>query len=235
MLFQNATDIVQTQEADLLPGEVIHEEGVALVWTRENGKSYLRLSTGNKDEQFAGFALARSMPPATMARVEEFVIDATLKYTATKLPIAGQLLVKIDGVKADQEAANTASAAGIVGVQGADLFFNKADEGKKVFVQYAHELSVTEARSYTADAPIGGLPSNVVGRVGYIKLGNVATSVFDAAADWSNDNVLNPSLGADGRLTIGGTGTVLKGCVIKQAPNAERGYLIIEMSSSYGA
>lgn len=77
MLFQNATAIVQTQEADLLPGEVIHEEGLALVWVREGGHSFLRLSTGAADEVFAGFALARSMPPANMNRVEEFVIDAT--------------------------------------------------------------------------------------------------------------------------------------------------------------
>lgn len=235
MLFQNATDIVQTQEADLLPGEVIHEEGVALVWIRENGKSFLRLSTGVAGEVFAGFALARNMPPATMARVEEFAIDATKKYTATRVPTAGALLVKIDGVKAEQEAAASASAAGKVGVQGADLYFHADDIGKKVFIQYAYELTVTEARSYTADAPIGGLPSNIEGSCGYIKLGNIATSVFDASADWSADNVLHPKLGPNGTLTLGGNGTELKGCIIKQAPTSERGYLIVEMSSSYGA
>ena len=235
MLFQNATAIVQTQEADLLPGEVIHEEGVALVWTREGGHSFLRLSTGAANEVFAGFALARSMPPANMNRVEEFVIDATKKFTASRVPNAGALLVKIDGTKATQEANAAPSAEGIVGVQGADLYFHADDIGKKVRIQYAYELTVTEARSYTADAPIGGLPSNVEGRIAYIKLGNVATSMFDPTADWSADNVLHPSLGADGLLTIGGNGTVLKGLIIKQAPTTERGYLIIETTSSYGA
>lgn len=235
MLFQNATDIVQTQEADLLPGEVIHEEGVALVWTKEGGKSFLRLSTGVQGELFAGFALARSMPPANMNRVEEFVIDATKKFTLARVPNAGALLVKIDGTKADQEATAAASAEGKVGVQGADLYFHADDIGKKAFVQYAFELTVTEARSYTADAPIGGLASNVEGRVGYIKLGNIATSMFDPTADWSADNVLTPRLGPNGLLTIGGNGTELKGCIIKQAPTTDRGYLIVEMSSSYGA
>lgn len=235
MLFQNATDIVQTQEADLLPGEVIHEEGVALVWAREGGRSFLRLSTGAQGETFAGFALSRSLPPANMNRVEEFVIDATKKYTASRVPNAGALLVKIDGTKATQEATTTPSAAGVVGVQGADLYFHADDIGKKVFIQYAYELTVTEARSYTADAPIGGLATNVVGRCGYIKLGNIATSMFDPTADWTADNVLHPSLGADGLLTVGGNGTVLKGMIIKQAPTTERGYLIVEMSSSYGA
>ena len=235
MLFQNATEIVQTQEADLLPGEVIHEEGVALVWVREGGNSFLRLSTGAQGESFAGFALSRSMPPSHMNRVEEFVIDATKKFTASRLPDAGAMLVKIDGTKATQEANAAPSAEGIVGVQGADLYFHADDIGKKVRIQYAYELTVTEARSYTADAPIGGLASNVEGRIGYIKLGNIATSMFDPTADWTADNVLHPTLGPNGLLTVGGNGTELKGCIIKQAPTTERGYLVIEMSSSYGA
>ncbi len=235
MLFQNATDIVQTQEADLLPGEVIHEEGVALVWAKENGQSYLRLSTGVTGEVFAGFALARNMPPAFMPRVERFVVDATKKHTATRLPQAGQLLVKIDGVKADQEANTAPTEEGAVGVEGADFYFHADDIGKEVVIQYAYELTVTEARSYTADAPIGGLPSNVIGRIGYIKLGNIATTMFDANSDWAADAVLNPRLGPDGRLTLEGNGTILKGCIIKHAPNSEKGFLIVEMSSSYGA
>ncbi|QYW03448.1 hypothetical protein pEaSNUABM34_00146 [Erwinia phage pEa_SNUABM_34] len=235
MLYQNATDIVQTQEADLLPGEVIHEEGVALVWARENGQSFLRLSTGAANEVFAGFALARNMPPAHMNRVETFTIDATKKFTASRVPDAGRLFVKIDGKKADQEADTEASAVGKVGVDGADLYFHADDVGKTVYVQYAYELTVTEARSYTADAPIGGLASNVVGRIGYIKLGNIATSMFDPSVDWSADNVLHPTLGPNGMLTIGGTGTELTGCIIKHSPTSDKGYLIIEMSSSYGA
>ena len=235
MLFQNATEIVQTQEADLLPGEVIHEEGVALVWVREGGNSFLRLSTGAHGESFAGFALSRSMPPSHMNRVEEFVIDATKKFTASRLPDAGAMLVKIDGTKATQEANAAPSAEGIVGVQGADLYFHADDIGKKVRIQYAYELTVTEARSYTADAPIGGLASNIEGRIGYIKLGNIATSMFDPTADWTADNVLHPTLGPNGLLTVGGNGTELKGCIIKHAPTTERGYLVIEMSSSYGA
>lgn len=237
MLYQNATDIVQTNEADLLPGEVIHEEGVALVWAREGGKSYLKLSTGTANEVFAGFALARSMPPATQVRVEEFTIDATLKYTSTRLPIAGQILVLIDKTKADLEATAAASAAGKVGQVGADFHFHADDEGKSVRLQYAYELNAIEARAYTADAPVGGLATNVMGRVGYIKLGNISTSLFDASVDWTADNVLHPNLGAGGILTIGGNGTKLHGCIIKAAPQpgSMNGFLVIEMTSSFGS
>ncbi len=238
MLYQNATDIVQTQEADLLPGEIIHEEGVALVWVREGGKSFLRLSTGTAGEVFAGFALSRALPPSTQVRIEEFRVDVTHKYTTERLPLAGQILVMIDGTKADQEAGDTASAAGKVGVNGADFAFHADDEGKEVRIQYAYELNAIEARQYTADAPVGGLSSNVQGRCGYIKLGNISTNMFDASVNWNDDSVLHPKLGPNGLLTLGGNGTELKGCIIKQAPAAggfENGFLVIEMSSSYGA
>lgn len=234
MLFTNATDIVQTNEADLLPGTMIQEEGQALVWVKEGGKTYLTVSTGAADEVFAGFAIARLLPPTHQIRVEEFTIDATGRFTAGRLPEAGAMLVKIAGKKATQEADDAASAAGTVGVEGGNLYFHKDDIGKKVYIQYGYVLNAVEARSFLADAPIGGLAANQLGRCGYIKLGNVATNMIDFAADWSDDAVLHPSLGPDGRLTVGGTGTLLKGVMIKQVPTAERGYIIFEMASSYG-
>lgn len=237
MLYNNATDIVMTQEHDLLPGTIIHEEGLALVWTKEGGETYLRPSTGATGEKFAGFAISRALPPATQVRIEEGTIDATLKFTSARLPIAGQLLVLIDGVKAEQEAGTAASAAGKVGVNGADFTFHEDDKNKEFKIQYAYELTHIEARQYTADAPVGGLSSNVMGRIGYIKLGNVATSMFDPTVNWSDDTVLSPNLGADGRLTIGGNGTLLSGCIIKKVPAAggfEKSFLVVEMTSGNG-
>lgn len=238
MLYNNATDIVMTQEHNLQPGVMIHEEGVALVWTKEGGETFLKPSTGAAGEQFAGFAISRAMPPATQVKIEEGTIDSTLKFTSDRLPIAGQLLVLIDGVKAEQEAGSTASAAGKVAVNGADFVFHADDENKEYKIQYAYELTAIEARAYTADAPIGGLSSNVMGRIGYIKLGNIATSMFDPTVNWSDDTVLNPSLGPDGRLTIGGNGTKLTGCIIKKVPAAgglESSFLVVEMTSGNGA
>lgn len=232
MLYQIATDIVMTQEGDLLAGEVIQEEGVALVWHRENGRNYLKLSRGVSGEVFAGFALARNMPPAFQIHVEEFTIDATLTYTLQRIPAAGQSLVKIGGVKATEQAGEEApDAAGEVTVDGAELLFNIADLGKKVYAQYASELTVSEARAITGDAPVGGLPTNIQQRVGYIKLGNVSTNMIDASADWNNDTILNPSLGAGGKLTVGGAGSLLKGVIIKKAPDAQNGYATFELAT----
>ncbi len=233
MLYQIATDIVMTNEGDLLPGEVIHEEGVALVWHRENGKNFLKLSRGVANEVFAGFALARNMPPAFQIYVEEFTIDATQAFTLQRLPTDKQSLIKIAGkaatsVTAGEEAPD---AAGEVVLNGAEVLFAAADVGKKVFVQYASELTVGEARAITGDAPVGGLPSNIQQRIGYIKLGNVSTNMIDASADWSNDAILNPSLGAGGKLTIGGNGTLLRGVIIKKAPDHTNGYATFELAT----
>lgn len=232
MLYQIATDIVMTNEGDLLPGEVIHEEGVALVWHRENGNNFLKLSRGVPGEIFAGFALARNMPPAFQIYVEEFTIDATASFTLQRLPQAGQTLVKIAGVKATEGAGEDApDTAGEVTFNGAELLFHADDVGKKAFIQYASELTVGEARAITGDAPVGGLPSNIQQRIGYIKLGNVSTNMIDATADWSNDTVMNPSLGAGGKLTIGGSGTLLKGVIIKKAPQGIAAYATFELAA----
>lgn len=232
MLYQIATDIVMTNEGDLLPGEVIHEEGVALVWHRENGKNFLKLSRGVPGEIFAGFALARNMPPAFQIYVEEFTIDATQAFTLQRLPTDKQLLIKVAGKSATIEAGEESPAtAGEVALHGAEVLFAAADVGKKVFVQYASELTVGEARAITGDAPVGGLPSNIQQRIGYIKLGNVSTNMIDASADWSNDAILNPSLGAGGKLTIGGEGTVLRGIIIKKAPDHTNGYATFELAT----
>lgn len=232
MLFQIATDIVMTQEADLLPGVAIHEEGVALVWHRENGKNFVKPSEGVSGEVFAGFAMSRNLPPAFQVFVEELTIDATLSYTLRRLPKAGQSLIKIAKVKADATTGDTnPTDAGDVVINGAELLFASADLGKKVFVQYASELTVSEARAITGDAPIGGLSANIRQRISYIKLGNVSTNMIDASADWSNDAILNPSLGAGGLMTVGGTGTLLKGVIIKKAPDATNGYATFELAT----
>ena len=232
MLYQIATDIVMTQEGDLLPGVAIHEEGVALVWHRENGKNYLKPSEGVSGEVFAGFAMSRNLPPAFQVFVEELTIDATLSYTLRRLPKAGQSLIKIAGTKADATVGeDNPTDAGDVHINGAELLFASADLGKKVFVQYASELTVSEARSITGDAPIGGLSANIRQRISYIKLGNVSTNMIDASADWSNDAILNPSLGAGGLLTVGGAGTLLKGVIIKKAPDSVNGYATFELAT----
>lgn len=232
MLLQNNCSIVKTNEADLLPGHAISEEGVALVWTRENGKAFVMESTGAPGEVFAGFAISRPIPPAFSTQIEEFVVGADGTFIFDRMPIADQIFVKIDGVTMVQESGGTApDDKTSVTIDGAAMQIHADLIGKSAYVQYHYELSAMEARSITGDAPIGGLSGNIQGRCGFIEIGDVGTNMFDASVDWSDDSKLNPSLGAGGRLTIGGNGTKLTGIIIKEAPSADDASLVLTVKA----
>jgi hypothetical protein len=227
-----ATAIIKTNEGDLLPGANIQEEGRALVFVKQDGRMYLQQSQGVTGEEFAGFALMRPFPPQVQPRVQEFVLgrdDKNGEIVLARLPVAGQLLIKVGGAKATQVVDDEApAAAGHVAVNAAALLFSAADIAAKktVYVQYLYELSASEAQRVVGDAPLGGNASNIRGRAPYIELGDVAVDVFDASVDWSDDSVMHPSTGAEGLLSIG-KGTELKNVLIKQAPSVESPYLVL--------
>lgn len=227
MLLQNNCSIIKTNEADLLPGHTVSEEGVALVWTRENGKAYVMESTGAAGEVFAGFAISRPVPPVHGTNIEEVVVGADALLVLDRLPIADQIFIKVGGTTMTLVSGAAPADASEVSVDGAEVTFHADHVGEKVYVQYHYELSALEARHLTGDAPIGGVSGNIQGRCGFIEIGDVATNMFDASVDWSDDTKMNPRLGAGGRLTLGGSGTILTGVVIKSAPTAGESDLVL--------
>lgn len=229
MLLQNFTSIVKTDERDLLPGHLVSEEGVALVFVRENGKMFVQESTGAPNEVFAGLALSRPIPPAHATAVEEHVVVAGETVVLDHLPIPGQVHIKVGGEAMEIVTGGTVDAATKVSLDGAEVTFHADHAQKEAVIQYHYELSALEARALTGDAPVGGVPGNIQGRCGFIEIGQVGTNMFDASVDWSNDSVMHPSLGAGGRLTIGGNGTKLTNVIIAQAPTAENAVLVLSV------
>lgn len=231
-LYMQATSILKTNEGNLLPGANIAEEGRVLVFVKQDGRMYLQQSQGVSGEELAGFALMRPFPPTVQPRVQEFVLgtdDDNGVIDLARLPVAGQLMVKVGSAAAKQVVDDEApAAAGTVAVNAASLIFSAADVAakKSVFVQYLYELTASEAQRVVGDAPLGGNASNIRGRAPYIELGEVAVDVFDASVDWSVDSVMHPCTGADGILTLG-KGTELKNVLIAQAPSAESPYLVL--------
>lgn len=229
MLFQNATKIQMTNESPLVPGTQIQEEGVALVRVMHKGSSMLQLATGAADELFAGFAIARNMPPQFQVFIEDGTVDGSLTHVCERMPQPGQLLVKVGGVIMTQGAEDAAPLAATgVNVVGAEIKFHADHEGKEKYIQYAYELTVSEARALTGDQPIGGLPSNIEGQCAYIKLGVVGTNMVDMSHDWSAVGH-HPRLSAGGKLSAGGEGTLLKNVVITQLPTGDNPYIVVEV------
>lgn len=245
MIVQKYTRTFNTEHRDVEPGVVIEEEGVALVWTKVNGASYVRPSTGAAGEVFAGFAQNRNVPPAFLPKiVSDVVVPESGVVDLTREPITGQILVKVDGETLSITA--NAPTEGNVQLVGTKLYFFKGtpaagsnpavpgDTGKELFVQMMYLPSVIEARTILGDMPIGGLSSTEQGRIGVAtRVESLGTTFYDASADWTE--VIHPRLGVDGRLTASGSGTLLTNVIVMQTPIADvasYGPLVVKVTNA---
>lgn len=230
MLVQKYSRLFNTEGADVMTGHLLEEEGFACVRVMEQGRSVVRKATGAAGETFAGFNLSRNAPTSILPLVLEGTANGTT-IALPKVPVTGQILVKINGttvsVVAGAPADNTE-----VQLSADTLTLHASSANAVYFVQMMYEPTVGEARMLTGDAPIGGLASIAMGKTGLITEGTVATNMYDAAADWSGTTEVVPSLAADGRLTIGGAGVKLSGqCQIVEVPSAGNPFLVVRVSA----
>ena len=232
MIVLQATRILKTDSKALLSSILHEEEGEALVFVKEDGELKVRPSLGVAGEIFAGFSYARALPPSMLVKVEEFTIPSTGIVELQRTPIEGNMLVKIAGVAvaaADIGAdAAAPDAAGKVNKVGDTLYFHADDADKAGSIQYMYEPTVSEAREVTGDAPINEAVNNM-GRVGFIRVGTVGLTNFDASVDWTN--VINPRLGPGGILTASGDGVLLSNVVVDNSPTTDQDYLIVSISN----
>lgn len=224
MIVQKYSRLFRTEHFDVQAGVVIEEEGTALVFVQEGGKTVVRPSTGAAGEVFAGFSQSRNSPPTYIPHAFNSAVPASLVVELPRTPLAGQILVKLDGVKADI-VAGAPAASGEVQLVANVLTFHADDAASALYVQFIYEPTLAEARTILGDMPIGGLASTYQGVIGATLHGTVATTMYDASVDWSG--VVNPTLGVDGRLTVGGVGTKLTNVQVMQTPITDAG--------SYGA
>jgi hypothetical protein len=231
MLQLRTTRIFKSLFENLATGVAIQEEGVALAFVKEAGETKVQLSTGAAGEVFAGFAIARNMPPATIPMVEEGVVEASASGSFTRAPLAGQVMVKVGGAPMTVITDPLATpAADEILIVGASYQVAPANAGKAIFAQYLYQPTVAEARTVIGDAPYGGLSANALGTVGCLKQAEVGTSFFDASADWSN--ALFAKLAAGGRLapSTGPADAAIPGLTVKSSPTAGSPFLVVEIN-----
>lgn len=226
MLQLRETRIVRSHHEPVLSSAVVAEEGIPLVYEKEDGETKVKPSTGAAGETFAGVSLSRNSPPSVLPNVEEFVIPAGLTVSLARVPVTGQLLVKVGGTQVTVVAGAPADA-GEVKVAGKDLTFFAGEAGKTLSVQYLYSPTVTEARSVIGDAPIGGLPSTAMGIIGTLKDATFGTNMFDASVDWTD--ALYVKLAA-GKFTVGTAGDHVPNVVVKNSPNAGNPFLVVSIN-----
>jgi hypothetical protein len=219
MLYQYNTRIQHSEFRKAEPGSDIAEEGKALVYATYNNELVVRPSTGAAGEKFAGLSLTRNTPPTQAPFVGSFVVADTGSVELPRLPVAGQLLIRVGG-SALTIVSNAPAAASEVQLVGKVLTFHADLKGATAEFQLKYELSASEARRMQGDAPIGGISATFQDQVGVITYAEeICTSCFDASADWQPE--AEPTLGADGNLTLGGSGGVATGLIVVAAPSSE--------------
>ena len=226
MLQLRETRIVRSNHEPVLSSVTINEEGIPLVYEKEDGETKVKPATGAAGEIFAGVSLSRNAPPSSLPNVEETVIPAGLTYTLARTPITGQLLIKVNGAQVTVVPGAPANA-GEVQIAGPDLNFAAGTAGHTLTIQYLYTPTTIEARSIIGDVPAGGLPSTALGIVGLLKDAQFGTNKFDASVDWST--ALYAKLG-NGIFTVGTANDHLVNVVVKNAPNAGNPFLILSIN-----
>jgi hypothetical protein len=227
MIEQKYTRVFHTEHRPVETGVVFEDEGMAAVFVKEGDATVVRPSTGVAGEIFAGISLSRNVPPMFVPHVIEGKLRGVVSVQLPRVPLAGQILVKLDGVKLAIKAAAPASVAEVQLVADTLNFHADAD-GKDLFVQFMYEPTISEARMFKGDVAIGGLSSAAQGIIGLITLGDVATTYFDASADWSG--ALQANLGPNGIFTVGGAGAVVG--TVMGAPSSSNPKLVISITKS---
>jgi hypothetical protein len=77
-------------------------------------------------------------------------------------------------------------------------------------------------------SPYGGLAANALGTIACIKQGEVATSFFDASADWAD--ALYAKVADDGKFAPATEASGLSGVTVKSSPTAGSPFLVLELN-----
>lgn len=227
MLQLRETRIVKSKHENVMSGVIIPEEGMALVYAKDNGETKVTLSSGAEGEIFAGVSFSRNTAPASLPHVQESFVPASRTVELVRTPIAGQLNVKVAGEQKTVVSTAPASAAEVQLV-GRNLSFYAGEENKGYVAQFLYTPTVAEARTIIGDGPHGGLSSTAQSVIGLVKDAYIATNHFDASADWSD--AMFVKLAAGGTFTVGTDEDHVANVIVRNGPNASNPFLVLSIN-----
>lgn len=207
-------------------------EGSPLVLKIEEGQGKVGLPTGNATDQFVGVAFAGFVRPEYMVSA----FDVTVKADQLKVVLPHKVSGNSLGGTCDGEnitvnnAGDAAAGAPVFTAADNTITFAAADAGKKYVILYNYEPTVAEARAIAGDGYPGGFQlSQLAGTIGVIHQGQVATSEYDVAADWTSAATSPVKLNATGKFTIGGNGATVANARVLAVPGIKSEYLVLQL------
>jgi hypothetical protein len=226
MLSFPQTKVFQSIERAVAAGFTIDQEGKALTWTSVSGVSGVRKSAGTGTEVFAGVALNMLYLPVEVP-FSERLTQASLAITLSNTPLGGTLRV-YNVTTATVFTAGNGTDANTYSLSGVTATLPVANNGNVFLVSYRFAPTVAQAQAFWGNVHPGGPAGAYLGQIGVIQKGDVFTTEYDTAVDWT---VAAPvvRLGANGVFTTAGSGTILSNVTVIQAPDLGVGALGLEI------
>lgn len=221
-------------EKPVATGSVCDVEGAALVSVLEGGVEKVKPSTGAAGEKFVGFCMVRSQSIEYVPVVEEGSVPASAPYTLQLKHgaiVSGEIRVydATDATDLTEGDPGTDANAFSVDYSTGLVTFNAAKAEHDVVIYYRYSPTVAEVKAMYFEEAIGTNAGAVWNRTAVIVPPcEIYTTEYDVTVDWSNATEIR--LGPNGRLTTGGSGTVITGARVISVPTVENPYLGIAIA-----
>lgn len=225
MLLLNQTRIHASTERKLSAGAVLKSEGAALVATYEDNELRVKPSEGKADEVFVGVAISAIASVTVAPKIEELVINkdnATVELA--RLPITDKdIAIKVGETAITVGASVAATTAKL---EKSKLTFDDSLKGKTAVVTYRFSPNAEELYVVQGEQRPGVHVTTALGQTGVITAGEVLTSEFDVAADWTPkaNGQVEVHLGANGLFTTKTDGVKVN-AIVTRLPVAGSPYL----------
>lgn len=233
MLYLPKTSLVRVVTRAIVANGSVNAEGACLISNVEAGLRGVTQSNGSSGEVFAGIAIYEKAPLTSVPKIEEGVVDdTTFKVALAKVPVGGAAAMRVVDLTTNTVlTAGSAANAGefeLTGSLSNEVLVNSSRADHNLRIMYRFSPTTNEARQLQGDVRAGGTALAAYGRTGVILIGDVYTTEFDLNVDWNVDNIV-PRTGANGRITIGGSGAIIPGSIIS-APTVESPFLGISLT-----
>ena len=230
-----------TLQKDVASGQVVDREGVVVRSILEAGEELVQKADASASTYtIAGFAISDNETIGIIPVVEDAVIPAapgpyTIQLSRTSLVgTAPNSSVRVLSVVAATDLTEEASGTPSSGefnpaVATGLLTFNAAQAGLAVRVWYRANLTVAESRQVFFQRNINneaGAIFNTIAVGG--GSGEVYTAEYDTNVDWATGipgGTAVITTGADGILTLDGSGTAIPGGKVVHVPNPDNSFL----------
>lgn len=224
MLYFPKTRVAISHELPIAVGASVQAEGLALVTDNTGGIFGLKPSAGSSGENFYGISISQEFPLLAYPKIEERVQPVANTIVLNRTPISGTVAVF------DIDTGLPLVVTTDWTLSGKTVTLQSATVGHNIRVLYKFVPTAVEARAIQGDVYPGGAAGTTFGQVGVLKSGAIYTTEYDSAVNWAASAPVIRT-GANGQLTIGGSGPIIPAVVI-QIPGVQSPFLGIELSAA---